>query len=247
MPKRDTSRRRIRKNNNRPNKYKKPSNLTKGKIVAFFEDGKSQRQIAEIVKVPRETVRDIIKLYKETKDIKRRVGSGRKRKTTKREDRTIVQMSRTNPFMSAQEISDNVKIDYNIDVSHDTVDRRLNEAGLHLYVARNKPFISDTNINKRLQWCIDHQNWTVAQWKRVLWCDESPFTLSYQPKQRVRRPSGKAFDKKYIKPTFKFGGGKIMVWGCFSYYGVGELYKIEGKMVCVFVFCTTKNKLFEVF
>ena len=34
----------------------------------------------------------------------------------------------------------------------------------------------------------------------------------------------------YIIPTVKFGGGNIMVWGCFSAYGTGRLHIIEGRM-----------------
>ena len=35
---------------------------------------------------------------------------------------------------------------------------------------------------------------------------------------------------KCLVPTIKHGGGSVMVWGCFSSAGVGELVKIEGIM-----------------
>ena len=129
-----------------------------------------------------------------------------------------------------------MELDYGISISRWTVDRRLSESGLDSYVARKKPFISDKNIKTRLDWCVTYQHWTVDDWKRVLWCDEAPFTLSYHGRVFVRRPKGKAYDKRYIKPTFKHGGGKIQLWGCYSANGVGDLYRIEGTLVCFILF-----------
>ena len=46
----------------------------------------------------------------------------------------------------------------------------------------------------------------------------------------VRRPVGKRFAKEYAIGTVKFGGGNIMVWGCFSWAGIGPLYRVNGIM-----------------
>ena len=43
----------------------------------------------------------------------------------------------------------------------------------------------------------------------------------------MRRPPNAAFNPKFTKKTVKFGGGSIMVWGCFSYNGIGPLYWIK--------------------
>jgi transposase len=220
--------------------YKKPSDLERAKIVAFDEIGKSKSEISRLMKIPRETIRSIISSCKATGDIKRRVGSGRRRKTSKREDNLILRMSKADPFMPSEEISKNMLLDHQVAISRRTVDSRLSEAGLDSYVSRKKPFISDVNKKKRLEWCIAHKYWTTDDWKRVLWTDESPFTLSYHGRVFVRRPKGTAYDEKYIKPTFKHGGGKIQVWGCFCAAGVGDLHRINGIMVnicfCIFFF-----------
>jgi hypothetical protein len=38
---------------------------------------------------------------------------------------------------------------------------------------------------------------------------------------------------KNLMPTVKFGGGSVIVWGCFSYYGMGKLVFIDGTMDAV--------------
>ena len=34
----------------------------------------------------------------------------------------------------------------------------------------------------------------------------------------------------YCAPTVKFGGGAVMIWGCFSKAGIGQICLCEGRM-----------------
>ena len=74
---------------------------------------------------------------------------------------------------------------------------------------------------------MQHRHWSKYQWRRVLFSDESPFTLRFQAKVRVRRPSGRGLDPRYLRGTVKHDK-KINVWGCFSWKGVGHLYRVKG-------------------
>lgn len=46
----------------------------------------------------------------------------------------------------------------------------------------------------------------------------------------VQRPVNKRFDPRYTVSTEKFGGGNLMLWGCFSWLGVNPLHLIDGIM-----------------
>ncbi len=68
--------------------------------------------------------------YLKRKIVARKAGSGRPRKTTMRQDHTILIIAKRNRRKSAQEIADELKaVDGGADVSRRTVIRRLNERG----------------------------------------------------------------------------------------------------------------------
>ena len=60
--------------------------------------------------------------------------------------------------------------------------------GLNCCVALRKPLISEATGKERLQYAKEHKDWTVEQWKKVMWSDESRFTLFQSDGSiRVRR------------------------------------------------------------
>ena len=67
-------------------------------------------------------------------------------------------------------------------------------------------------------------------WNHVLWSDEMKINLfgSNGFKYVWRRP-GEEYKDKCVMPKVKHGGGNVIVWGCMSAAGVGELNDIEGK------------------
>lgn len=96
-------------------------------------------------------------------------------------------------------------------------------------MAVKKPVLRPINKKKRLQWAQQHRNWTLEQWKNVLWTDESKFEfLGTRRRIYVRRSSTEKMAPQCIMPTVKHGGDFIMVWGCFSGHGTRDLVKIEG-------------------
>jgi len=80
-----------------------------------------------------------------------------------------------------------------------------------------------------LEWCKRHQEWTDEQWNKVIWSDESRFTLFQSDgRTRVWRFPKEKYDVNCVVPTVKHGGGGVMVWGCFTWDSLGPLVRVEG-------------------
>ena len=69
-----------------------------------------------------------------------------------------------------------------------------------------------------------HQYWTVEQWKKVIWTDESTFEIGKNFRRvLVWRQANERFVEACLVPTFKSGRTSVMVWGAFC----GDLEKCE--------------------
>ena len=191
------------------------------------KSGETLSSIAEDYDLSPEGVRDIFRRLEERGVAENMTRSGRKRKTQPRDDRQILKEVQKNCKVSAREIKDTL----NLDISETTIKRRIRETGLGGYVARSKPYISPANRKKRVAFAKEYFSNPLDFWKSIIWSDESKFELlSCNRRQYVWRKKGEAFKIENLKPTVKHGGGSLMVWGCVSYYGVGKLCFIDGKM-----------------
>ena len=64
-----------------------------------------------------------------------------------------------------------------------------------------------------------------------MWSDETKIELfGINSTCRVWRKRNAEYNSKNTIPTVKHGGGNLMLWGCFSAKGTGQLHRIEGRM-----------------
>ncbi len=81
------------------------------------------------------------------------------------------------------------------------------------------------------QFAEDKQTKDMDYWNHVLWSDETKINLfGSDGVKRVWRQPGEEYKDKCVLPTVKHGGGSVMVWGCMSAAGTGELQSIKGTM-----------------
>lgn len=203
----------------------------RSRIIQFYKQGVKQCVIAKNLLLTESTVSRIIKRFCATGNVVPIKNTGRPRKTIARVDRKIINISENAPFTSSSKIKGILEESGGIRISDRTIRRRLVEGGLRSYKAVKKPLLRKKNVSARLQFALEHIAWTFDDWKKVVFSDESKFNLfGSDGAVKVRRPKSERLNKKYTVPTVKHGGGSVLVWGCFSGFGIGPLHRIRGKM-----------------
>ncbi len=85
---------------------------------------------------------------------------------------------------------------------------------------------------RRLTRAKEKKNWTVAQWSKVLFSDESKFCISFGNQgTMVWRKGGEAHSPSCLKSSVKFPQS-VMIWGVMSSAGVGPLFFFKNQRHC---------------
>ena len=101
-----------------------------------------------------------------------------------------------------------------LNVSYKTIRTALRNAGFSRRVARRKPPISEKNRLARLRFAIEHSNWSLDQWAKILWSDETWINGDRHTKTYVTRRKGEEWDPTCIVEKFQRRKG-WMFWACF--------------------------------
>ncbi len=87
------------------------------------------------------------------------------------------------------------------------------------------------NRKRRLQFAQAHQNWTKENWKNVAWSDESRFLLRHSDgRVRIWRKEFESKDPSCLVSAVQAGGGRVMVYGIYSWHTLGPLVQIEHRL-----------------
>lgn len=106
---------------------------------------------------------------------------------------------------------------HGIDISASTVFRILKKAGFRKTKPTRKPGLTIRMRKERLQWCLDRKDWTLEDWKKVIWSDETSVILLHRRGgYRIWRTSEEKLQKSCIRERWK-GASEFMFWGSFSY------------------------------
>ncbi|KAK3554054.1 hypothetical protein QTP70_019167 [Hemibagrus guttatus] len=117
---------------------------------------------------------------------------GRKRCTTNRENRSLMRIVKQNRFKNLRELHKEWS-EAGVKASRVTTHRRVKEFGYSCRIPLVKPLLNHRQRQRCLTWAKEKKNWTVAQWSKVLFSDESKFCISFGNQgPRVWRKGGEA-------------------------------------------------------
>jgi transposase len=206
-----------------------PINLSKrNRVISQLQNGSTTREVAQNVGV---SLGYVSKVRKEVCSQISKSKGGRPRVLSEVDERYCVRKATKDRLDNAVKVAKTLEIDHGIKVSPDTVRRAFKIAGLGSLEKKKKPMLSQKNVRKRLAWCKAHVHWTLDDWKRVIWSDETKinrFNSDGRTWAWIR--DGETVKSRHVKPTVKHGGGSIMLWSAITYAGVGWMCRIEGNM-----------------
>ncbi len=114
---------------------------------------------------------------------------GRKICTTNRENHSLMRIVKQNRFRNLGELHKEWT-EAGVKASRATTHRRVKEFGYSCRIPLVKPLLNHRQRQRRLTWAKEKKSWTVAQWSKVLFSDESKFCISFENQDpRVWRSS----------------------------------------------------------
>lgn len=203
-------------------------------ILQLSNEGYSSHKIQDLIAINPRTIQKFLKRVRERGSIESLPRSGRKRKTTVRDDRYLLRSVKINRRHTLKDVTNRFRSRTGCDVSCRTVKQRLNQEGYKRCVISKKTTISQINRERRNRFFIQKLQWTVANhWFSIIFSDETKIMLGNNNKIYVWRKA----DEKLRPECLGVRGDRettcrasVMFWGCITFDGVGTLKAIEGNM-----------------
>ena len=134
----------------------------------------------------------------------------------------------------------------NQSITSQTVCYHLKKAGMQPVVKRKRPLLQKYHIKEWLHFAECHKEWTLEDWKKILWSDETKINrIGSDERKYVWKDAGEGLSERTVEGTLKFGGGNVMLWGCMGWDGVEYSTRIEGRMDAELYVSILDNELMQ--
>ncbi|GFV30350.1 transposable element Tcb1 transposase [Trichonephila clavipes] len=206
--------------------------FTRGRIIGKLEEGRSVTSVAAEFGIAHSIISRLWRQFQTTGTAIRGFSSGRPRGTTPADDRYIVLQARRNRRQTAGEIARHTTQATGRLISRFTVARRLHGGGLFARRPVRCVPLTPAHRRRRSLWCREHRNWRDNEWERVLFTDESRFSLNSDfHRILIWRERGSRNHPSNIIERDRNGGRGVLVWGGIMLGSRTDLYIFDADSV----------------
>ena len=200
-------------------RMKTVSDAKRNDVISLLNSGHTVSEIARRVNVSQATV---CRIEKKACPDREKLKGGRPSKLTTADKRYCVHKITKGGLDNAVQVKKELRRNLHVNVSANTVRRALRDNGLGALPKVKKPEISDENAKDRLRWCKNRIDWTLEDWKRVIFTDEARINrFTSDGRIWCRKRDSEEIKPRHTKKTKKHGGNHIMIWSAISWSGVG--------------------------
>lgn len=173
----------------------------------------------------RSTIKWVWDLYNQTGDVKRRKGSGKKEAFPEEKKEKILEFVSNNPFSGPKAIEKNSELNPK-QISHHTIRRIFRKNNIIAKRANPSKMLNEKQFEDRLNFAKKHKEWTINNWKKVGFSDESDLFPRNTSQQYAFIKKGKPFPPYDTKNYQTYN---VKCWGII-YKGQLFITKYEGNL-----------------
>ncbi|DAZ94294.1 TPA: hypothetical protein N0F65_012063 [Lagenidium giganteum] len=122
--------------------------------------------------MPPSSVANIVRRARKRESYDSAPRSARPRKTSPMLDRIIVRAAKADPNVAASDVAAHLEENHGVSVLPQTIRNRMRAADFHGRAKRKKPYLTKKHKTKRLEYARKYAQYTVEDWKKVLFSDE---------------------------------------------------------------------------
>ncbi|GBN63496.1 hypothetical protein AVEN_148374-1 [Araneus ventricosus] len=161
----------------------------------------------------------------------KRQGVNRPRVFKKRGCRRVSRLEKQNQRQTVAQLTAQYNAGPRASVSEHTVQLTLLDMGLCSRRPTRVSLLTKRHRQLHLQWAREHRDWTMDEWNRVAWSDESQFLIHHvDDRVRVRRLPDEQLLPSCTAGHTQAGGGGIMLLGMFSWEVLRPVVVVEQTM-----------------
>ena len=197
-------------------------------IITLHAQCMTMTSISRQTKVKLETVADVIHKWRLHHTVRDLPKTGRPGKVDDRTRRRFARMMQAGEVTTAPQLTQALSTLGIAQVSTATTHCELHRAGLKAMRLCEKPLLTSVHKKRRLEFAREHRNWTVDDWKQVIFSHETVITA--RPLHLHGRKWTKPTDRlhpRLIVPAVQGGGPAVMTWGCISKYGLHNIILLQ--------------------